>query len=291
MSQVARYGFGTLRRVAVAGTVVAAGLGFGAIPAHATPIPVPSVVPIPTLPMPSPPPPPGTPADLSIKLETIGNAFNVEAHNAGPGAAGRGVITVTGLGNYTVSNLDFACAQSGSTLTCTYPIGVGYTFFEQPNLSGGTGSLTLHATVVGYYQPIGSNDFVQLSDPNQANNSFDLTWAPSGTTGGGSTGGGKNPGGSAGSGATKSGGTAAASASPSASPSASASASPSPSPSASVASESATASAPPTKASLDAAAVAHSSGSNLTPLWVVLALLLSAAAVGGTILVRKRRVD
>lgn len=224
-------------------------------------------------------------ADLSVTLnnQAPANSINIWAHNNGPSLASKAVITVTGLGNYTVSNVDGQCTQVGSTLICTSQLGSGASMPMQPVFSGGSGPLSLHASIAGYFEPL-QNQSTPMPDPNSGNNTANLAWTP----GAGSSGG---VGGS-GSGGSKSGGSAA-----SASPSAGASVGGSTSPSTSgLASPSGSASPSTTLGTgsthLDAAPVAHSTGSNRTLLWVVLGVLLFiAAGGGGLVLLRKRRTD
>ena len=226
-------------------------------------------------------------ADLSVTLnnQAPANSINILGYNNGPSLVSKAVITVTGLGNYTVSNVDGQCTQVGSTLICTSQLGSGASVPMRPVFSGGSGPLSLHASIAGYFEPF-QNQSTSMPDPNSANNTANLTWTP----GAGSSGGG----GGSGSGGSKPGGSA-ASVSPSAGASASGGASASPSTSELVsssgaASPSATLGTGSTR--LDAAPVAHSTGSSRTPLWVVLGVLLFiAAGGGGVVLLRKRRTD
>ena len=229
-------------------------------------------------------------ADLSVTLnnQAPANSINIWAHSNGPSWVSRAVITLTGLGNYTVSNVDGQCTQAGSTLTCTSQLGSGANMPMQPVFSGGSGPLSLHASIAGYFQTM-QNQLVSMPDPNSGNNASNLTWMP----GAGSSGGG----GGSGSGGGKSSG-GAASASPSAETSASAGASASASASA-LASSSGSASAASPSATLgtgstplEVAPVAHSTGSSLSPLLVVLGVLLViAVGGGGVVLLLKRRTE
>jgi hypothetical protein len=107
------------------------------------------------------------------------------------------VITVTGLGNYTVSNVEGQCTQSGFTLTCATQMGVGQNLPMQPIFTGGTGVLTLHAVITGYYLDR-NNQSHQMPDPDPGNNTSSITWTPGhGATG---TGGGSGSGSGSGSG-------------------------------------------------------------------------------------------
>ena len=243
-------------------------------------------------------------ADLSVSLnrQAPANSVTLIAANNGPSRVSNAIVTVTGLGDYTVSNVEGQCTQSGSTLTCAEQLGSGQNLFVQPAFSGGSGPLTLHAVVSGYFQ--GSSGQVSEPDTNSANNSASLTWTPGAASGGGGgTGSGSGSGSSGGSGAG-----ASTPAAPAASDSPPASAGASASPAAATASTSASAtdagtdsgspsavastvSASSTRsAPLDAAPTGGSGNSGSTQLWALLAALcIVATGVTSAVLTGKGR--
>ena len=244
-------------------------------------------------------------ADLSVSLnrQAPANSVTLMAADNGPSRVSNAIVTVTGLGNYTVSNVEGQCTQSGSTLTCAEQLGSGQNLFVQPAFSGGSGPLTLHAVVSGYFQDH-SGQVLSEPDTNSANNSASLTWTPGAAGGGGGGGGGgtgSGSGGGSGSGATTpatlaasdpSSATASAStpavtatASASATDPASGTDSDSPSATASTVSASSTHSAP-----LDAAPTGGSGNSGSTQLWALLAALcIVATGVTSAVLTGKGR--
>jgi len=233
-------------------------------------------------------------ADLSVSLSAQAPVTSVTlmAADNGPSRVSNAVVTVTGLGSYTVSNVEGQCTQNGSTLTCAEQLGPGQNLFVQPAFSGGSGPLNLRAVISGYFQDH-TGRVVSEPDTNSANNSASLTWTPGGA------GAGSKGGGGSGAGAT----TAAANA-PAVSASASASASASTAPASASASDSAsdagsdspsatasTASVSSThSAALDAAPTGGSGDPGSSQLWALLAALcIVAAGVTSAVMAGKGR--
>ena len=238
-------------------------------------------------------------ADLSVTLNALApvNSINIWGRNNGPSRVSQAVITVTGLGNYTASNVEGQCTQSGSTLTCASQMGAGQSLPMQPVFSGGTGALPLHAVITGYYLDR-NNQSHQMPDPDSSNNTSSITWTPgqgaTGTGGGSGSGTVATPNNPAPSSAQVSANAAASAASASASAApASASALSSSTNATPPGSQSATATASTqsssNKSQIDTAPVARAMAGSAAWLWVPGVVFIVGLGVSGMIYLRKRR--